>query len=82
MSEKTVECQEAYSNPSCPYVTMINIHTNELTQVKDALIGKDLQSGLVAEIQRLKIFMKTAVFITGIALTAAVGLALKVLFGG
>jgi hypothetical protein len=37
MSED-VECSEAYKNPSCPYVTQININTACMKQVDKALI--------------------------------------------
>ena len=43
MSEE-VDCSEAYTNPSCPYVTQININTSCMKQVDKALIsllGKD-----------------------------------------
>ena len=38
------DCSEAYKNPSCPYVTQININTACMKQVDKALIsllGKD-----------------------------------------
>jgi len=38
------DCLEAYKNPSCPYVTQININTACMKQVDKALIsllGKD-----------------------------------------
>jgi hypothetical protein len=45
MSESDgVDCSEAYKNPSCPYVTQININTACMKQVDKALIsllGKD-----------------------------------------
>ncbi len=45
MSEPDVaNCSEAYKNPSCPYVTQININTACMKQVDKALIsllGKD-----------------------------------------
>ncbi len=59
---------------------MINQHTKDLEQVKDALIGKDLCGGIVAEIGKLKTFMKIAVFISGASITAAIALILKVIF--
>ena len=43
MSEED-DCPEAYSNPSCPYVTQININSACMKQVDKALIsllGKD-----------------------------------------
>ncbi len=33
MTEKN-ECEKAYTNPSCPYVTVINLHSNNLNCVK------------------------------------------------
>lgn len=47
------DCPEAYSNPSCPYVTQININTNCMKQVEKALIsllgedGTGLNSGVI-----------------------------------
>ncbi len=41
---KSSDCSEAYKNPSCPYVTQININTACMKQVDKALIsllGKD-----------------------------------------
>jgi hypothetical protein len=38
------DCLEAYTNPSCPYVTQININSACMKQVDKALIsllGKD-----------------------------------------
>jgi hypothetical protein len=52
MSE-VADCSEAYKNPSCPYVTQININSNCMKQVDKALIsllGKDgtgLNSGVI-----------------------------------
>jgi hypothetical protein len=47
------DCLEAYTNPSCPYVTQININTNCMKQVEKALIsllgedGTGLNSGVI-----------------------------------
>jgi hypothetical protein len=52
MSE-AADCSEAYKNPSCPYVTQININTICMKQVDKALIsllGEDttgLNSGVI-----------------------------------
>ena len=52
MSEDA-ECSEAYKNPSCPYVTQININTSCMKQVDKALIsllgedGTGLNSGVI-----------------------------------
>ena len=48
-----VDCSEAYKNPSCPYVTQININTSCMKQVDKALIsllgedGTGLNSGVI-----------------------------------
>ena len=45
-----VDCSEAYKNPSCPYVTQININTACMKQVDKALIsllGEDRTDGLL-----------------------------------
>ena len=53
---KEVDCSEAYKNPSCPYVTQININTACMKQVDKALIsllGKDgtgLNGGVIHRI--------------------------------
>ena len=75
------ECESAYINPKCPYVTMINQHSTDIHQIKNALVGDDLQSGLVAKLQRLETFMKVSVFIAGASVVALIGLALKLIFG-
>lgn len=36
---KGADCSEAYKNPSCPYVTQININTTCMKQVDKALIS-------------------------------------------
>jgi hypothetical protein len=44
------DCLEAYTNPSCPYVTQININTACMKQVDKALIsllGEDRTGGLL-----------------------------------
>jgi len=81
MSGQVEECVDAYQNPKCPYVTQINQHSNDVAQIKTALVGEDLQSGLVAKVQRLETFMKVAVFIGGASFAAFIGLALKLIFG-
>ncbi len=58
MSQETgsVECDEAYENPSCPYVTRININTNCMKNVEKTLIalmgsdGTGLNDGVIHEI--------------------------------
>lgn len=51
-----LECEEAYENPSCPYVTQININTNCMKNVEKTLIalmgsdGTGLNDGVIHEI--------------------------------
>ncbi len=75
------ECKDAYINPKCPYVTQINQHGSDVAQIKTALVGEDLQGGLVAKVQRLETFMKIAVFVSGAVAIAVVGIAVKLIFG-
>ena len=50
------ECDDAFSNPSCPYVTQINLNTNCMKNVEKALgalLGDDgtaLNSGVIFKI--------------------------------
>jgi hypothetical protein len=76
-----MECESAYENPKCPYVTQINQHSSDVAQIKTALVGEDLQGGLVAKVQRLESFMKVAIFVSGAVAVAVVGLAVKLIFG-
>ncbi len=76
------DCEDAYVNPKCPYVTQINQHGGDLKQIKTALVGEDLQGGLVAKVQRLETFMKVTTFISGAAVVAVIGLLLKIIIGG
>lgn len=52
-NNETDECEIAYSNPKCPYVTQINISTNSMKNVDKtltALMGPDgtgLNSGVI-----------------------------------
>ena len=47
------ECEEAYENPVCPYVTQINLNTNCMKSIEkalSALLGEDgtaLNSGVI-----------------------------------
>ena len=73
------ECECAYQNPKCPYVTMINQHSSDIHQIKNALIGKDLQGGLVADVQTLKTYFRITAGALVVVVPIAVGLALKFL---
>jgi len=51
-----VECEEAYTNPSCPYVTQINLNTNVSKNVEKTLIalmgedGTGLNDGVIHQL--------------------------------
>ncbi len=50
-------CPDAFSNPTCPYVTQININTCDMKDIKKALLGEDgtgLNGGIAFEIAQLK----------------------------
>lgn len=78
---ETEDCSEAYTNPKCPYVTQINQHSCDVGQIKNALVGSDLQGGLVAKVQRLETFMKITTFLSSTFAIAIIGLAIKILVG-
>jgi len=75
------DCPDAYENPRCPYVTQINQHSCDVQQIKQALVGNDLQGGLVAKVQKLESFMKVAVFVSSAAVAATITLLVKVALG-
>ena len=60
MPKKKEPCENADSNPICPYLTQINQSIEDIKQVKNALVGEDLQSGLVKKIADLEASIKTA----------------------
>ena len=51
-----VECDEAYKNPRCPYVTQINLNTNVSKNVEKTLIalmgedGTGLNDGVIHQL--------------------------------
>jgi len=51
-----VDCSEAYKNPSCPYVTQINLNTNVSKNVEKTLIalmgedGTGLNDGVIHQL--------------------------------
>ena len=48
------DCENANKNPVCPYLTKINAQGEAISRIEIALIGNDMQSGLVGEISELK----------------------------
>lgn len=45
------ECEDADSNPRCPYLAVINECQESIGRIEKALIGEDLQGGLVAKVK-------------------------------
>jgi len=54
--KSNVECGDAYKNPSCPYVTQINLNTNVSKNVEKTLIalmgedGTGLNDGVIHQL--------------------------------
>jgi len=61
--------------PTCPELK------KKIDRIDLAIVGPDLQGGLVAKVQKLETFMKITTFISSAAIIAAIGLAVKALFG-
>ena len=47
-------CTFAAENPRCPYLTQIKQQGEDIKQIKRALIGDDMQSGLVAKVNSMR----------------------------
>ena len=63
MNEKETEvinaaCPDANKNPVCPYITAIHQNTSQVSRIEKALVGEDLQSGLVAKVHQLEVTQK------------------------
>ena len=54
-------CPDANKNPTCPYVTAIHTNTAQVSRIEKALVGEDLQSGLVAKVHQLEVTQKILV---------------------
>ena len=73
-------CENATKNPTCPYVTMIHRQDADIKQIKRALVGDNLQGGLVAEVQKFKLLWKATIFILSVTITILTGVALEFIF--
>jgi hypothetical protein len=69
-------CPDANKNPTCPYITAIHINTAQVSRIENALVGEDLQSGLVAKVHQLEVTQKVLVAIGSASLVGLVGLAI------
>ena len=54
-------CPDANKNPTCPYITAIHTNTEQVSRIEKALVGEDLQSGLVAKVHQLEVTQKILV---------------------
>jgi hypothetical protein len=70
-------CDSADENPGCPYLSEIHQQGKDIMAIKNALIGEDMQGGMVAEIQKFKILWKVTIFISGVSITGFITLVLK-----
>jgi hypothetical protein len=68
-------CPDANKNPVCPYITAIHTNTAQVNRIEKALVGEDLQSGLVAKVHQLEITQKILIAIGSTSLVGLVSLA-------
>lgn len=61
--------------PSCPEIK------KKIDRIDLALLGSDMQGGMVAKLQKLESFMRITVYISSAAIVAVVGLVVKALLG-
>ena len=47
-------CEFAMENPRCPYVALIRDCKTKIDRIENALIGEDMKSGLVADVNSMK----------------------------
>lgn len=78
--KKIEECVNADSNPICLYLTQINQQSLDIAQIKKALIGDDLQGGLVEQVSKLKLMYKILIFIGGTCVASFIAVMLKLVF--
>lgn len=72
-------CDNADKNPVCPYLSNITQQGKDIKLIKKALMGDDMQGGIVAEIQKFKMLWKILIFVSGVTITSLVALAVKLL---
>ena len=68
-------CPDANKNPVCPYITAIHQNTSQVNRIEKALVGEDLQSGLVAKIHQLEVTQKILIALGSASLVGLVSLA-------
>lgn len=70
-------CENAKENPICPYITEINQQGKDIKLIKKALIGDNMQGGIVAEIHKFKMLWNITIFISGATATGLIALAIR-----
>jgi len=76
----TKTCKDADKNPDCPYLEQIRQQGEDIKTIKRAIIGDDMQGGIVAEIQKFKILWKITIFLAATSTTGLIALVLKAAF--
>jgi hypothetical protein len=69
-------CPEANKNPTCPYLTSIHSNSAQISRIEKALVGDDMQSGLVAKVHQLEVTQKILVALGSASLAGLIGLAI------
>ena len=69
-------CPDANKNPTCPYITAIHTNTAQVSRIEKALVGEDMQSGLVAKVHQLEVTQKILIALGSASLVGLVGLAI------
>ncbi len=69
-------CPDANKNPTCPYIADIHANTAKVSRIEKALVGDDLQSGLVAKVHQLEVTQKILVALGSASLAGLVALAI------
>jgi hypothetical protein len=77
MSEE--KCENSDKNPLCPYLTDIRQLQNDVKLMKVALVGEDLQGGLVEKVNRMEIAYKVLIFIGGATFSGLLALFIKMI---
>ena len=67
-------CPDANKNPVCPYITAIHQNTSQVNRIEKALVGEDLQSGLVAKVHQLEVTQKILIALGSTSLVGLVSL--------
>jgi hypothetical protein len=69
-------CPDANKNPTCPYITAIHTNITQVSRIEKALVGEDMQSGLVAKVHKLEVTQKILVALGSASLAGLVALAI------